>query len=69
MRHQVPSTLTLPDDLYDFLCPGEAEFKSRHPAKSPPLIVADDWPRHIPVTETEISLFDIWFGDSLLGTE
>ncbi len=69
MKRLSSSTLILPDDLYDFLCPDQAEFKSRDPANSPPLNVKDDWPRHIPVSEAEILLFDIWFGDSLLGTE
>ena len=23
----------------------------------------DDWPEHIPVTETEVDVFEAWFGD------
>jgi hypothetical protein len=25
--------------------------------------VGDDWPEHIPVTETEVDVFEAWFGD------
>ena len=25
--------------------------------------VTDDWPEHIPVTNTEIDVFEAWFGD------
>ena len=28
-------------------------------------IVADDWPKHVPVTETEVDVFEAWFGDLL----
>jgi hypothetical protein len=26
-------------------------------------IVTDDWPEHIPVSETEVDLLERWFGD------
>jgi hypothetical protein len=25
--------------------------------------VTDDWPEHVPVTETEVVVFERWFGD------
>ena len=25
--------------------------------------VTDDWPEHVPVTETEVDVFEAWFGD------
>jgi hypothetical protein len=25
--------------------------------------VTDDWPKDVPVTETEIDVFEAWFGD------
>ncbi|MHC2270294.1 hypothetical protein ACVILJ_005677 [Bradyrhizobium diazoefficiens] len=27
------------------------------------LAVSDDWPMDVPVTETEIDVFEAWFGD------
>lgn len=34
--------------------------------------VTDDWPEHVPVTQTEIEVFERWFGDffdDLFGPE
>ena len=51
------------DDLYDYVAaparPG------RRPAKRDrtTLTATDNWPEDVPVTETEIAVFEAWFGD------
>lgn len=53
----------LPDDLLDY-------FQSQRPRAGRPAkhdlatwAVTDDWPRRVPVTETEVDVFEASFGD------
>lgn len=62
----------LPDDLYDYIDEAGQEQTpaptSKSQAGAPSLdhwTVSDDWPERVPVTETEIDLFEAWFGDIL----
>jgi hypothetical protein len=51
------------DDLYDYARPPAR--RAGRPAKGDPTewTVTDDWPDDIPVTETEVDVFEAWFGD------
>lgn len=65
-------------DLYDYVRPARSaapEPRSRarkgggHQANRK---VSDDWPDHVPVTEAELDLFEVHFGqilDELLGSK
>ena len=65
-------------DLYDYVRPvrsaapqprSRARKGGEHRASRK---VSDDWPDHVPVTETELDLFEVHFGpllDELLGSE
>ncbi|OYX73989.1 MAG: hypothetical protein B7Y81_00860 [Caulobacter sp. 32-67-35] len=65
-------------DLYDYVRPirsAAPELRSRarngseHQASRK---VSDDWPDHVPVTEAELDLFEVHFGqilDELLGSK
>ena len=63
----------LPDDLYDYM--DDTTVHPRAPettAKTAPpqrslqgWTVSDDWPERVPVTDAEIDLFEVWFGDIL----
>lgn len=65
-------------DLYDYVRPVRSaapELRSRarkgseHQANRK---VSDDWPDHVPVTEAELDLFEVHFGqilDELLGSK
>lgn len=61
-RHPQPGVL--PDDLYDYT---EAQLWPRigRPVKHDlaDWIVSDEWPERVPVTQTEVDLFEVWFGD------
>lgn len=55
----------LPDDLYSYAETLPPRRRQR-PSPTPALMtVTDDWPEYIPVTETEIAVFEAWFGDIL----
>jgi hypothetical protein len=63
-------------DLYDYgLPPPPVRADRRGPQTENELadwIVTDDWPKHIPVSEAEVDLFERWFGDvfdELFGTK
>lgn len=62
---------SLPDDLFDYAddpapCRGQSH-RSTLPdsANNSALTVIDDWPDFVPVTETEIDIFERYFGDAL----
>ncbi|MGV6876027.1 hypothetical protein ACUSIJ_25515 [Pseudochelatococcus sp. B33] len=57
-------TGVLPDDLYDYAKP-QTPSRVGRPVKHDlsGWTVTDDWPEHIPVTETEVDVFEAWFGD------
>lgn len=69
-RSRRPVPMILPDDLYDYAddrphrygasrCPDENE------AGEDRVAVIDDWPDDIPVTATEVDVFERYFGDLL----
>lgn len=66
-RRSAPQAL--PDDLYDYsddLAPSPRRRKPSPDAfdvKQLPVI--DDWPERVPVTETEVNIFERYFGDVL----
>lgn len=64
-------------DLYDYVHPvrsASAEPRSRARKwveRQASFKISDDWPDHVPVTETELDLFEVHFGpllDELLGS-
>lgn len=55
----------LPDDLYTYAETRPPRRRTRSSPVSTPMIVTDDWPEYIPVTEAEIAVFDAWFRDIL----
>jgi hypothetical protein len=62
--------MTLPDDLYDYA--EVRPLRRRGPrdldgdrSAVPSIVVTDDWPERIPVTETEVDIFERYFGDVL----
>ncbi len=52
-----------PDDLHDYA--RRPIRRAGRSAKVDPIewTVTDDWPENVPVTETEIDVFEAWFGD------
>ncbi|MCS0495319.1 hypothetical protein NVS89_09430 [Ancylobacter sp. MQZ15Z-1] len=55
----------LPDNLYTYAETPPRQRRRRTPPVSTQMTVTDDWPEYIPVTETEIAVFEAWFGDIL----
>ena len=61
-RHRRAEFGVLPDDLF---IQGEPWPRIGRPVKHDveSWRVIDDWPARVPVTETEIGVFEAWFGD------
>jgi hypothetical protein len=58
------------DDLYDYVAAPARHGRRRAKRDRTPLMVTDDWPEDVPVTEAEIAVFEAWFGeffDELFG--
>jgi hypothetical protein len=53
----------LPDDLYDYARAPARPDRRRAKRASVTWTVTDDWPKDVPVTESEIDVFEAWFGD------
>lgn len=61
---------TLPDDMFNY---ADDRSPTVRPHRSPPpdafdiekQPVIDDWPEKVPVTEAEIDIFELYFGDVL----
>jgi hypothetical protein len=53
----------LRNDLYDYARPAAARRGRPAPEDTTTWTVKDDWPEHVPVTEAEIEVFEVWFGD------
>jgi hypothetical protein len=51
------------DDLYDYAAAPARPDRRREKRASVTLVVTDDWPKDVPVTEAEIDVFEAWFGD------
>ena len=51
------------DDLYDYARAPARPGRRRAKRTSATWAVSDDWPKDVPVTETEIVVFEGWFGD------
>lgn len=51
------------DDLYDYARAPARPGRRRAKRTSVTWTVTDDWPKDVPVTETEIDVFEAWFGD------
>ncbi|WP_454633976.1 hypothetical protein [Bradyrhizobium cenepequi] len=51
------------DDLYDYAVAPARPRRRRAKRASVTWAVTDDWPKDVPVTETEIDVFEAWFGD------
>jgi hypothetical protein len=51
------------DDLYDYARAPARCGRRRAKRVSITWTVTDDWPKDVPVTETEIDVFEAWFGD------
>jgi hypothetical protein len=51
------------DDLYDYARAPARPGQRRAKRASGTWAVTDDWPKDVPVTETEIDVFEAWFGD------
>ena len=52
-----------PDHLYDYARVPARPDRRRAKRVSVTWVVTDDWPKDVPVTETEIDVFEAWFGD------
>jgi hypothetical protein len=60
------------DDLYDYVRAPARPCRRRAKRASVTWVMTDDWPKDVPVTETEIDVFEAWFGDlfdELLGKD
>lgn len=51
------------DGLYDYARAPARPGRRRAKRASVTWTVSDDWPKDVPVTETEIDVFEAWFGD------
>ena len=51
------------DDLYDYARAPARPGRRRAKRVSMTWAVTDDWPKDVPVTETEIDVFEAWFSD------
>jgi hypothetical protein len=58
-----PPTRAPLDDLYDYARAPARRGRRRAKRVSITWAVTDDWPKDVPVTETEIDVFEAWFGD------
>ena len=58
-----PPDRALPDELYDYARAPARPGRRRAKRASMTWAVTDDWPKDVPVTETEIDVFEAWFGD------
>lgn len=60
-----PRLLVLPGDLNDYAL--DPERRAGRPIKHDLAgwTVTDDWPAHVPITEAEVDVFEVWFGDIL----
>jgi hypothetical protein len=51
------------DDLYDYARAPARSRRRRAEHDATTWSVSDDWPKDVPVTATEIDIFEAWFGD------
>jgi hypothetical protein len=51
------------DDLHDYARPLGRPCRRQAKRASVTWEVTDDWPKDVPVTETEIDVFEAWFRD------
>ncbi|TYM00094.1 hypothetical protein FXB40_00795 [Bradyrhizobium rifense] len=58
-----PPDRALLDELYDYVRAPAHPGRRRAKRVSATWTVTDDWPSGVPVTETEIDVFEAWFGD------
>jgi hypothetical protein len=60
---RAPSLVASPDDLFDYLQspPRRVGRPSKHDFAR--WRVTDDWPERIPINESEIDVYEAWFGD------
>jgi hypothetical protein len=62
--NRIRRTLSLPDDLHGYL---QTEHSARpdRPQKHTlcDWTIGDDWPECVPVTSSEVEVFEAWFGD------
>lgn len=69
-RSRKPAPMTLPADLYDYLTERPSHRGGPRGADESingidHVTVVDDWPDSIPVTDTEVDIFECYFGDVL----
>jgi hypothetical protein len=59
------NTSVRPDgkDLFDYARPRAPRRGRKPPPDTTQWIVTDDWPEHVPVTKTEVDVFENHFGD------
>jgi hypothetical protein len=62
-RPRRPPTRALLDDLDDYAHAPARPGRRRAKRVAVTWAVTDDWPKDVPVTETEIDVFEAWFGD------
>jgi hypothetical protein len=62
-RLRRPPTRAPLDELYDYARAPARRGRRRAKHVSITWAVTDDWPKAVPVTETEIDVFEAWFGD------
>nr|WP_157872499.1 hypothetical protein [Bradyrhizobium sp. ORS 278] len=60
-----PSTGSLPEDLRDYAQPVQRRRVRSAKALQTGCKVRDDWPDEVPVTLTEVEVFEAWFGELL----
>lgn len=52
-------------DLYDYARPTAPRCRRRHPGNEAPIIVTDDWPDAVPITEAELRVVEAHLSDIL----
>ncbi|MFO1124635.1 MAG: hypothetical protein U1E25_04645 [Methylocystis sp.] len=62
-RRRAPSLVASPDDLFDYL--QSPQRRAGRPVKHAVerWRVTDDWPERIPISKSEIEVYEAWFGD------
>jgi hypothetical protein len=64
--HRFARLSATPGDLFDYVQPPRPRAKS-HQAEPPAILVTDDWPDIVPITDAELRVMESHFADVLDG--